>query len=155
MANPAYDMVDPIAGSFRARLASPLTASATGGVGPIGVSLNSAGRAVKGDSGGTGIVGVMVKNIARGPVGRWGTGLHSGTPNANAPIGIRAGDVVDIMTAGTIENLDPTAFPAGSKVYVTPAGELSTTATGNYLIGFTRNAGQLIVRFSYGTPAAS
>lgn len=154
--NPAYDMVDPIAGSFRGRLATALTLNSQGGIGPVGVSFNASGRVVVGTGGQTGLVGLLVKNVARGPVGPWGTGLHAGTPNAHAPIGVQAGDGVDIMALGTIENLDKTAFPAGSKVYVKADGTVTTEAnnadkSGNILVGFTREAGTLIVRFAYGT----
>lgn len=155
MANPAYDMVEPIIGSFRARLAAALTPDASGGVGPIGVSLDTNGRVVKGTAGQSGLVGILVKNAARGPVGRWDTSLH-GVPNPNAPIGLRAGDTVDIMANGSIANLDPTDFPAGSPVYCDAAGDLSTTsAAGSFLIGFTQDAGYLFVRFSYGAAAVA
>ena len=156
MANPTYDMVDPIAGSFRGRLAAALTPNSDGGIGPVGVSFNAAGRVVVGTGGQTGLVGIMVKNVARGPVGRWGTGLHSGAPNSYAPIGVQAGDGVDIMALGTIESLDKTAFSAGTKVFCKADGTLVTVAnnadkSGNIPIGFTREAGSLIVRFAFGT----
>lgn len=153
--NPAYDIYEPLAGGFRGRLASSLASDLTnGGIGPVAVGLNSDGRVVLGE-GDTGIVGVLVKNVARGPVGAWGTSLQ-GTPNANAPIGVRAGDAVDIMTNGTIVNLDPTEFPAGTAIYADgTTGELTDASTGNIPVGFTREAGTLIVRFSFGTPAAA
>lgn len=157
MANPTYEMYEPIAGGFRARLAAALTPNASGSIGPIGVSLNTSGRVVKGSAGNSGLVGLLVKNVARGPVSAslMGTNqLHGGTPNPNAPIGVRAGDAVDIMTNGMISNLDPAVFTAGTKFYVTPAGEVvADDAAGNIQIGHTVAAGTLIVRFVPGVPA--
>ena len=158
MANPAYDIYEPLAGGFRARLGASLAADlVNGGVGPIGVSLNATGRAVKGTAAQSGLVGILVKNVAHGPISRSLTGinqLHGGTPNPNAPIGVRAGDAVDIMTNGTIINLNKTTFPAGSKIYCAANGTLSaTSAVGSFLIGFTVDAGHLVVRFTPGTPA--
>lgn len=147
-----YDKYDPIAGGFRARLAAALTLVA-GSIGPVAVSLNASGRVVVGTAGQSGPVGVLVKNVARGPVGQWGTSLQ-GTPNADAPIGAQAGDTVDIMTNGEIVDLSTTTFPAGSKVYAATDGTLSTTGgTGKFLIGYTVEAGRLVVRFAAGTPA--
>lgn len=154
MANPTYDQYEPIAGGFRARLANPLTVDANGSTGLLGVSLNATGRALKGDGGQSGLVGVTVKNVARGPIDRRFTQLHGGTPNPYAPIGVQKGDVIDIMTNGVIVNLDPQAFPAGSPVFVDAAGNASvTSAAGSYQIGHTVDAGVLIVRFVPGTPA--
>lgn len=139
-----YDKYDPISGGFRAKLAAALTL--TGGSFIGAVSLNSAGRAVVGTAGQSGLVGIVVKNVARGPVGQWGTSLAGGTPNANAPIGALAGDVVDVMTSGEIVDLDPAVFLAGIAVYATPAGALTATPTGNTKIGWTVEAGRLVVR---------
>ena len=58
------------------------------------------------------------------------------------------------MTAGRITGLDKTAFPAGSKVYTNAAGVLSTTsAAGSIIVGFTVEAGVLIVRTAPGVAA--
>jgi hypothetical protein len=148
MANAAYDKYEPLAGGFRARLAAPLPLTNGGFIGAV--SLNASGRVTPGTGGQSGVVGVLVKNVAKGPVGSWGTDLGGGTPNPNAPIGNRAGDQVDIMTNGEVVNLDPTAFPAGSKVYAAAAdGALSTTGgAGTVLIGFTVEAGRLVVRLA-------
>lgn len=141
-----YDKYEPIAGGFRAKLATALTL-VNGSIGPVAVSLNSAGRVVVGTAGQSGLVGILVKNVAKGPVGAWGTSLQGGTPNPNAPIGAMAGDVVDIMTNGHIVDLDTTAYPAGTKIYANADGSLTTTGgTGDILIGWTVKAGQLIVR---------
>lgn len=148
-----YDKYEPIAGGFRALLGAALTLT-NGGIGPVAVSLNASGRAVVGTAGQSGIVGVLVKNVAKGPVGPWGLSLSGGTPNANAPIGAQAGDVVDIMTNGEIVDLDTTAYPAGSKVYAAADGTLSTTGgAGKFLIGFTVEAGRLVVRLAVGQAA--
>lgn len=148
-----YDKYEPIAGGFRALLGAALTLT-DGGIGPVGMSLNASGRAVVGSGGQSGLVGVMVKNVARGPVGPWGTSLSGGTPNPHAPVGAQAGDVVDIMTNGEIVDLDPTDFPAGSKVYAAPDGTVSTTGgAGSIQIGHTVEAGRLVVRLVPGQAA--
>ena len=141
----SYDKYDPIAGGFRAKLAAALTLT-NGGIGPVAVSLNASGQVVVGTAGQTGAVGVLIKNVARGPIGAWGTSMQ-GTANANAPIGAQAGDVVDIMTSGEIVDLDPAVFVAGTKWYAAADGTLSATAgTGKVLVGWTVNAGRLVVR---------
>jgi hypothetical protein len=102
---------------------------------------------VVGTGGQSGLVGVLVKNAARGPIYQWNQTLQ-GAVNGYSPVGTQAGDVVDIMTAGEIVDLDPTAFPAGSKVYAHADGSVDTTATAGTLIGHTVNAGRLVVRFA-------
>lgn len=140
-----YDKYEPIAGGFRARLNAALTL--TNGAYFGAVSLNASGRVVAGTGGQTGAVGVLVKNVARGPIGQWGTALNGGTPNSYAPIGAQAGDVVDIMTNGEIVDLDPAVFVAGTKFYAAADGTISATGgTGKVPIGFTVEAGRLIVR---------
>lgn len=143
-----YDKYDPIAGGFRALLNAALTLS-SGSFGPKAVSLNASGRVVVGTAGQTGLVGVLVKNVARGPVGAWGTSLNGGTPNQYAPVGVQAGDVVDIMTAGEIVGLDPDDFPAGTSFYAQPDGDIvakGDAVDGDIRIGWTVSAGHLIVR---------
>lgn len=150
-----YDKYDPISGGSRAKLNAAL-ALTNGGIGPIAVSLNAAGRVVPGTAGQSGLFGVLVKNVARGPVGNWGTSLQGGTPNPNAPIGAMAGDVVDIMHFGDIVDLDKTAFPAGTKFYARTDGTISaTSAIGAIPIGWTVEAGRLVVRVAAGSPAAT
>jgi hypothetical protein len=153
MANkPTYDKYEPLAGGFRAHLNAALTLVAGSFFG--GVSLNASGLVVVGTGGQSGLVGVLVKNVAKGPVGAWGTDLQGGTPNAYAPIGAQAGDQVDIMTDGEIVGLDPAVFVAGTLVYTTPAGVITVAATaGNFLIGHTVEAGRLRVRVVLGTLA--
>lgn len=141
----AYDKYDPISGGSRAKLAAALPLTDGGFFGAV--SLNAAGKVVPGTAGQSGLIGVLVKNVARGPVQRFDLSLQSGTPNPNAPIGAMANDVVDIMQHGDIVDLDKTTFPAGSKVYTNAAGVISTTsAAGSIQIGWTVEAGRLVVR---------
>lgn len=147
---PTYDKVDPISGSFRARLAADLTLT-DGSIGPVGVSLNTSGRVVVGTAGASGLAGLLIKNTVRQPVGQYGT-----PPGAVGLsfIGAKAGEAVDIMTSGEIVGLDSAVFTPGSKVYVNTAGVLSNTApTGKFLVGFMADKGRLIVRIPLGAAA--
>lgn len=147
---PTFDKADPIAGSFRARLGADLTLTAGGFIG--GVSLNASGRAVVGTAAQSGLVGIVVKNVAKGPVSQYGT--PPGSPLSYAPIGANAGSQVDVMQFGEIVGLDKTAFPAGSKVYCNTAGVLSTTSpSGKFLVGFTIEAGRMHVNCPAGLVA--
>lgn len=142
-----YDKYDPISGGFRAPLAANLTLT-NGNFGPKAVSLNSSGKVVVGTTAGTtGLVGILVKNAARGP---WGpTTTSGGTPNASTAIGCMAGDVVDIMTSGEIVDLAGsgiTGLAAGQPIYCTPAGDLTNVLTGNTKVGYTVEANRMIVR---------
>lgn len=142
-----YDKYEPLAGGFRAHLATALTLGANGGIGPVGVSLDANGRVVVGTGGQSGLIGVLVKNAARGPIYQWNQTLQ-GAVNGYSPVGTQAGDVVDVMTAGEIVDLDPTVFVAGTKFYVHADGSIDATATAGTAIGFTTKAGHLIVRFA-------
>ena len=143
-----YDKYNPISGGTRALLNAALTLT-DGSFGPAAVSLNATGRVVVGTAGQSGIVGILVKNVAKGPVGQYGTSLNGGTPNPYAPIGAQAGDVVDIMTDGDIVDLDPDVFVAGTRWYAEPDGDIVADDTaGNIPIGFTVEAGRLVVRVS-------
>lgn len=142
-----YDKYEPISGGFRARLNAALTL--TNGTHFGAVSLNASGRVVEGSGGQTGIVGVLVKNVARGPVKQWDTSLAGGSPLAYAPIGALTGDQVDVMTSGEIVDLDKTVFVAGTNFYAAADGTISATGgTGAVPIGFTVEAGRLIVRIA-------
>jgi hypothetical protein len=148
-----YDKYDPISGGSRAKLNAALTLT-NGSIGPVAVSLNASGRVVIGTAGQSGLFGILVKNVAKGPVGQWGTSLQGGTPNAYAPIGAQAGDVVDIMQHGDIVDLDTDDYPAGSIIYAAADGSLSdTSAVGSFPIGWTVEAGRLVVRVAAGIPA--
>lgn len=145
---PTYDKVDPIVGSFRGRLAADLTLVDGSFFGAV--SLNASGRVVVGTAGQSGLVGVVVKNVVRQPVSRYGT--PPGSPGLSF-IGARAGEQVDIMQFGEIQ-ADKTAFPAGSKVYTTTAGVISTTGgTGKFLIGHTVEAGRIRINCPVGLVA--
>lgn len=140
-----YDKYDPISGGFRGLLNADLTLTDGSFMGAV--SLNASGRVVVGTAGQSGMVGVVVKNAAKGPIGQWGTSSSGGTPVAYAPVGALAGDVVDIMTSGEIVDLDVDDFPAGTKIYASAAGVISTSAAaGAIQVGWTVEAGRLIVR---------
>lgn len=140
-----YDQVEPHVGIVRVPLDDDLTFSAKGEFGPVGVSINSNGRLEIGNVGSTKIIGVLVKNIAVTPGGLLGTTIPLG-----GWMGGKAGDIVDVMVAGQI--LD-TGLPAGSLIYAaTATGVLSTTNTGTP-VGFTVEAGRLVVRPNF-TPGA-
>jgi hypothetical protein len=120
-----FDKVEPYVGNTRARLAADWVAA--DGV-PIGVGLDATGKVVVG-AGTTGIVGIVV------------------LVKENK----KAGDTVDIMTAGDIVECPSVAaaFAAGTIITAnTTTGVLSVTvpsATQAY-VGFTVEAGRLVVR---------
>lgn len=134
-----YDKYDPIGGGFRAPLAADLTFSSAGEFGPKAVSLDANGRVVVGTAGASGFVGVLVKNVPMTP----SLGNIAGQVLATAPIGGKAGDIVDVMTDGEI--VDVPGLAAGTKYYAAANGDLGTTNTNPY-IGHTVEAGRLIVR---------
>jgi hypothetical protein len=140
-----YDKYNPISGGFRAKLNADLTL--TSGTFFGAVSLNASGLVVAGTAGQSGLVGVVVKNAAHQPnAARFPTTLQ-GDPVAYAPIGAMAGDVVDVMTSGEIVDLDTAVFVAGTKFYAQSSGAITATGgTGRVLIGWTVEAGRLIVR---------
>jgi hypothetical protein len=155
MARAAYDKFDPIIGGFRGRLAADLVLT-DGSIGPVGVSLNASGRVVVGTGGQSGLVGILVKNVGRGPAYQWDQQV-TGVPNPNSPIGAKAGDAVDVLVQGHVVNLDEDDFPAGSKVYVLEDGSVSITGgmAGSTQIGFTVKAGQLFVNIAFNPVAAA
>jgi hypothetical protein len=142
-----YDKYDPISGGFRAKLNADLTLDGNGEFGPRAVSLNTSGRVVVGTAGQSGLVGILVKNAAKQAVTRWGLST-SGTPNAAAPIGALAGDVVDIMTNGEI--VEVTGFTAGQPVYAHADGSLDAVATAGtkvgYIVEVVNGRGRMVVR---------
>lgn len=114
-----YDKYDPISGGFRAALAADTDVADT----PIAVGLDASGEVVAGE-GETGIVGVL-----------------SLTKNK------KAGDIVDVMTAG--EMVEIAGLTAGDAVTgLTTTGVLSDTAASatQIPIGWTVEAGRLVVR---------
>lgn len=115
-----YDKYEPKSGGFRARLAANLSKTEPGN--PIGVGLNASGLVVAG-AGQTGVVGIL--------------DLHSD---------LKAGQVVDVMTDGDV--VDMTGLVAGTVYYAAAAdGVISTTNTGKR-VGFTVEAGRLVVRLN-------
>lgn len=146
--NPVYDKYEPIAGGFRAPLNADLTVSASGSFGPKVMSLNGSGRLVVGTGGQSGFVGVVVKNVPLTP----NLGSIAGQTNIAVPVGGRAGDIVDVMTAGEIVGV--AGLAAGTKYYAKSDGTLSATATDGALVGWTVEATRLIVRV-VGAPIGS
>lgn len=128
-----YDKYEPKGGGFRAPLAADMTDAQVDTL--LGVGLDVNGRAVVG-GGNTGVVGVMAM-----------------------PRRLNARDIADIMTNGDVVEL-PTALTAGSRVYSTAAGDITTAAdTGGtapvankpvgYVVG-DRNGTRLVVRVDQG-----
>ena len=100
-----YDKYDPISGGFRVKLAADITDPAKIAV-PLAVGLNASGKAVEG-AGATGVIGVLICDSAK-----------------------TANEVVDVMTAGEIVDLDETNFDPGAKYYGASTGAVNTTNTG-------------------------
>jgi len=118
-----YDKYGPKTGGFRARLFADRTKTSTGN--PLGVGLDVNGRVVVG-AGQTGIIGVLATTKD-----------------------LKAGDVVDVMTAGEI--VDVAGVTAGKNITgLTTTGALSDTASSatQTPIGFTVEADRLVVRRS-------
>lgn len=119
-----YDKYEPKAGGFRAPLAADLVATTDQGTGnPLGVGLDVNGRVVPG-AGQSGIVGVLIT-----------------TKN------MKAGDIVDVMTAGEI--VEMAAVAAGTMVTaLTTTGVTDDNATDatHLPVGFTVEATRLVVR---------
>jgi hypothetical protein len=140
MTAPRYDKYDPIAGGFRAKLAADLTFDAEGSSGVKGISLDTTGKVVIGTAGQSGLAAVMLKNVPLYP----SLGNIAGGVNAAVPVGGKANQVVDCMTSGEI--VDVPGLTAGQRVFVTPAGALTLTATANFQVGVTVEATRLVVR---------
>lgn len=150
--DPRYDKVNPEVGLFRAPLAADLPTgniTASGSYGPACVSLNASGQVVIGTAGQSGFVGVLVKNLPQYPR----MGNIAGQYNAAVPMGGKAGNVVDVMTAGEI--MLGTALTAGTKYYAKSDGTLSATSTDGPLVGWTVEANRLIVRTGFAQVAGS
>lgn len=118
---PRFDKYEPKAGGFRARLAADW-AAADGAA--IAVGLDTNGRVVPG-AGNTGVLGIVI------------------LVKENK----KAGDVVDVMTAGEI--LEMTGLTAGTTITAnTTTGVLSNTAASGtqIVMGRTVEADRLVVR---------
>lgn len=142
-----YDQVEPHVGIVRVPLEADLVFDANGEFGPVGVSINANGRLIVGSAGTSGIIGVLVKNIAQLPAGMFGTV----TP-VQGWMGGLAGDIMDVMIQGEI--LDVPGLTAGIAVYVTAAGALTAVKLGNFYVGFTVEADRLFVNVN-AQPVAS
>ncbi len=115
-----YDKYEPRGGGFRATLVAATLSANVGNV--LGVSLDANGKVVIGTAGNSGFVGVLVANQVD-----------------------PAGTVVDVMTDGDI--VDVEGLSAGTKYYATATtGVLTATATNNFYVGHTVEAGRLVVR---------
>jgi hypothetical protein len=139
-----YDKYEPISGGFRAPLAADLTFDAAGHFGPKAISCNTTGAVVVGNSGQTGVVGVLVKNVPLYP----NLGNIPGAVNAAVPIGGKATNVVDVMTHGEIVGC--VGLSAGTTYYAAADGSLTAAppAAGInvVIIGHTVEADRLVVR---------
>lgn len=114
-----YDKYDPISGGFRAPLDADVDAADT----PLGVGLNSDGEVVAG-AGNTGVVGVLWISVDK-----------------------KAGDKVDVMTAGEMVEME--GLTAGTVITAnTTTGVIDETAASatQVPIGYTVEASRLIVR---------
>jgi hypothetical protein len=117
-----YDKYDPKAGGFRAALAADMTKTSAGN--PVGVGLNSSGQVVPG-AGTTGVVGVIVLTKDK-----------------------KAGDIVDVMTAGECVGC-AAPLTAGTAITAdTTSGALGVSAASatKTPIGFCAEATRLVVR---------
>jgi len=118
-----YDKYDNLAGGFRAPLNADLAKTSAGN--PLGVGLNTSGRVVVG-AGNTGVVGVIC--LTRD---------------------MKAGDIVDVMTAGEVVDCGSlvagTVYTANTTTGVLTNGAASATQTP---IGYTVEATRLVVRRS-------
>lgn len=104
----------------------------------MAVSLNAQGQVVKGIAGQSGFVGVVCITGRQVDV----VGVQAGQ---NWKGGKRAGDIVDVMQDGEIVEL--TGLAAGTKYYGLANGNgVATAATGNVPVGWTVEAGRLVVR---------
>ncbi len=149
MADPRYDKVNPDVGLTRAPLAADLVGvSASGSYGPVAVSLNASGQAVIGLGGQSGFIGVFVKNLPSYPR----LGNIPGQPNAAVPMGGKAGNIIDVMTAGDIVN-PGAGFVAGTAYYAAPDGTLTTNPADGPQVGYTVGADRLVVRCDIGGQA--
>lgn len=137
-----YDKVEPHIGIVRAPLAAALTVDANGEFGPKAFSIDANGRAVLGTAAQSGLVGVVVKNVPVRPAGIGGTAAALTT---GMFMGVAAGDIVDIMIQGQIVD---TGLAAGSKIYAHADGSIDAVATAGTQIGFTVEAGRLIVNLA-------
>jgi len=124
-----YDKIDPYGGSFRAALAADWPSGDVGK--PYGVSLDTAGKVVKGKGNSTAVRAVLVLTKAR-----------------------KANEIVDCMKIGEIGNFAPTAGTPGTDFGVAgtdyfangTTGVISATASdGSSYVGTTVEGSRLTV----------
>lgn len=125
-----FDKVENRAGSFRAPLAAALASADVGKI--YAVSIDSTGRAVIGGPAVTAISGLI------------------------CPVRVAsAGDIVDVMTGGEIEEAtmtSGTAFTLGAPVFAHADGTVDNTAGSGVPVGITvARADRLVVRTSPAT----
>lgn len=96
----------------------------------LGVGLSVAGRGVLRDPSNSGFIGVTIVDRTKR----------------------RAGDILDVMRSGEI--VDVAGLTAGSPVYLTAVGVLTTVKVGNAArVGYTVEADRLVVNFTSGPEA--
>lgn len=117
-----YDKYDPISGGFRAALAADLAKNSTGN--GIGVGLDNTGKVVAG-AGNTGVIGVLIVTAA-----------------------MKAGDIVDVMTAGDIVEMAAPVVAGTVVTADTTSGALGVTAASatKVAVGYAVEATRLVVR---------
>lgn len=123
---PRIDKSDPDVGSFRAALNADFADADIDKI--FGVGLNSSGLVVKG-SGATGITGIIIRTKK----------------------GEKAGDVIDVHTAGEVYpfvETDGTAAVAGTKYYAHANGSVDDVATAGVLIGWVTSDKRLVLRIN-------
>lgn len=114
-----YDKYEPLTGGFRAKLAANWLLADLNKI--VAVSLNAAGKVVKGTAGQSGFVGVVCLTKV-----------------------LSADDVVDVMQDGEI--VEVTGLAAGTQYYAVSTGEgVNTTNTGPR-VGWTVEATRMVVR---------
>lgn len=117
------DQTVPAVGVVRGVLAATIASGDYDTI--IGAGINSSGLVVKG-AGQTGVVGIMIPS-----------GIYNGAE-------VVAGKAIDIFRLGQV--VDCVGLAAGTKYYITGAGAITTTATGNTYIGYTVEADRLILQ---------
>ena len=117
-----FDKYDPVSGGFRAALNADYTGSAN----PVGVGINTSGRVVVGvGAAAIGIAGVICQ-----------------------PKNRKAGDVIDVMTAGEIVEFAGSAGVAYTANTTTGVITNAAASATQFAVGYTIEATRLIVRMA-------
>lgn len=121
------DKYDPLSGGHRAPLAAAVNAHdgvIGGATAPVGVGLDSSGRVVVGVGvAAVGIIGVLC-----------------------LPRNMKAGDIVDVMTAGEIVDVGGAAGTAYTANTTTGAITSAAASATQIRVGYTVEVGRLVVR---------